>query len=335
MTVQSSKFIFLLFILVFFSGCTRNISGESTVIHNISKISEKKETAQAFQKQIKILFVGDMMFDRYIREAIGKYGDGNYDYIFEKIKNKLADYDLVVGNLEGPITDKKSVSVGSKEGESRHMVFTFDPAVAKALFDNNIKLVNLGNNHILNQGEKGVEQTKKYLTDTGVEYFGDTGEMEVEPPRGGSTSKVLEIGEMRIGFVNYNYSVAGSFERAVENIKLAKKQSDIVVVCPHWGTEYKVGDPGPAIRDMARKFIDAGADAVIGTHPHVIQASEDYKDKKIYYSLGNFVFDQYFQEEIMEGLGVEMTVNPDDAIEYSELKFEMTKKGQTIFKAKP
>ncbi|MFH0930054.1 MAG: CapA family protein, partial [Candidatus Moraniibacteriota bacterium] len=65
------------------------------------------------------------------------------------------------------------------------------------------------------------------------------------------------------------------------------------------------------------------------------QSSEVYKNKKIYYSLGNFVFDQYFQKETMEGLGVELTVSPDLSMEFSELKFEMTRKGQTIFKVKP
>jgi len=311
--------IFILVVIVLlFSGCTRNISSESAVIHNVSKTSEKKETAQAVQKQIKILFVGDMMFDRYIREAVKKYGHDNYSYIFQPIKEKLSGYDLVVGNLEGPITEKKSVSVGFREGESRHMVFTFDPAVARTLAENNIKLVNLGNNHILNQGEKGVEQTKKYLSEAGVEYFEGSGHLETKFPSGNLVS-----------FVGYNYSESDSEEKTIENIKSAKEQSDIVIICPHWGMEYKTGDPGSTIRALARRFIDAGADAVIGTHPHVIQASEDYKDKKIYYSLGNFVFDQYFQEETMEGLGVELTINPDGAIEYGELKFEMTKRGQT------
>lgn len=269
-----------------------------------------------------------MMFDRYIREGVKKYGRGDYNYVLDQIKDKLAGYDLVVGNLEGPITDKSSVSVGTAMDEKKNLVFSFDPAVAKSLVDNNIKLVDLGNNHILNQGEEGLAQTKKYLGDAGIQHFGDTGADE-------SRTLVKNIGGMKIGFVNYNYSISGSFEKAINDIDNLKKKSDIVVVCPHWGTEYKIGDPGKEIRDEAYRFIDAGADLIVGGHPHVIQDSEDYKGKKIYYSLGNFVFDQYFQKETTEGLGVELTIKPDLTTEYSELKVEMTKRGQTFFKVEP
>jgi len=307
----------ILFCLVFvFSGCVRTEKGKIN-----TPVNSAKPATEIQRKPVKILFVGDMMFDRYIREAVGKYGKGDYAYVFGQIKDKLANYDLIVGNLEGPITDKNSVSVGTAMDEKKNLVFSFDPVVAKALFENNIKLVNLGNNHILNQGDDGLNQTKKYLDSAGVKYFGDTGSTEKE-------FFIKNIGGIKIGFVNYNYSVAGSFERAIEEIKNIRSQADIVVVYPHWGTEFKVGDPGEIIRNLAYKFIDAGADAIIGTHPHVVETNETYKGKKIYYSLGNFIFDQYFQKETMEGLGVLMTIKPDLSMDYNELKFEMTKRGQ-------
>ncbi|MDI6777680.1 MAG: CapA family protein [Patescibacteria group bacterium] len=338
--MQNVKIIFILILGTFFlSGCVKNVDLRKQAEEE--KAPEQKdmssmqdavdlpvETAEASSIQagepVKILFVGDMMFDRHIREAVAKYGSGKYNYVLEPMKEKLSEYDLVVGNLEGPITSNKSTSVNTKMGESKNFVFTFDPIVAKVLAENNIKLVNLGNNHILNQGEKGVEQTKKYLDETGVEYFD-----------GSQSSTLGTENSVKLGFVSYNYSVPDSAETAIEEIKSVKEQSDVVVVCPHWGTEYKTGDPGNSVRALAYRFIDAGADAVIGTHPHVIQASEEYQGKKIYYSLGNFVFDQYFQPETMEGLGVEITINPDRSMEYGELKFEMTKKGQTIFKVEP
>ena len=296
----------------------KGASSEKILMNNSTKDTNIRDNSIASQKAVKILFVGDMMFDRHIREAVEKYGSGDYDYILAPLKEKLSDYDLVIGNLEGPITNKKSVSINTKIGEGKNFIFTFDPTVAKVLAENNIKLVNLGNNHILNQGEKGLEQTKKYLDEAGVQYFGDADNLETEFPSGNSVS-----------FVSYNYSIPDSAETAIEEIKSAKEQSNLVIVCPHWGTEYKVGDPGKTVRALAHRFVDAGADAVIGTHPHVIQESEEYKGKKIYYSLGNFVFDQYFQKETMEGLGVEMTIHPEGRLEYREVKFEMTKKGQT------
>ena len=317
-----NKIVFLALAMLAFSGCAKNAS----LTKNNNIIPENPVPIQVAdiqnKKQLKILFVGDMMFDRYIREGVKKYGKGDYNYIFASIKDKLAGYDLVLGNLEGPITDKSSVSVGTAMDAKENLKFTFDPAVAKALADNNIKLVDLGNNHMLNQGDDGIVQTKKNLDEAGVQYFGDTG--------GGGDGAILKnIGGTKIGFVNYNYSIVGSFERAVEDIKSVKSKTDIVIVCPHWGTEYKVGDPEQKIKAEAYKLIDAGADAIIGGHPHVIEDSEIYKNKKIYYSLGNFIFDQYFQKETMEGLGVEVLIKPDLTMEFSEVKFEMNKRGQT------
>ena len=337
MTVKNVKIIFLFLGILLFSGCVRNVdlrkeakdekAREQKSITSmrgaVDLEEEKNESPQIAEtktdESVKILFVGDMMFDRHIRQAVEKYGKGDYNYILEPLKEKLSEYDLVVGNLEGPITDNKSVSVSTKIGESKNFVLTFDPIVAKVLAENNIKLVNLGNNHILNQGEKGVEQTEKYLDGAGVEYFGDD-------------FSIREIGGMKIGFVGYNYSVADSLEKTIGEIGDIRGEADVIIACPHWGVEYKTGDPGASIRALAHRLIDAGADAVIGTHPHVIQDLEDYNGKRIYYSLGNFVFDQYFQKETMEELGVELTINPDGGMEYSEVKFEMTKKGQTKLK---
>ena len=312
--------------LFFLSGCAKDVEQKQS-IQNFSA-GQNETPKKVASKPIKILFVGDMMFDRYIREAVRTYGKGDYNYVLEPVKNKLSEYDLVVANLEGPITDKESISVGTAMDEKKNLVFTFDPEVANTLAENNIKLVDIGNNHILNQGEGGPEQTKKYLQEAGVQYFGDMGADE-------SRALVKNISGTKIGFVNYNYSAAGSFERSVKDVQDLKTKSDLVLVCPHWGTEYKIGDPGQKIRSEAHKFIDAGADAIIGGHPHVVQTSEIYKGKKIYYSLGNFIFDQYFQKETTEGLGVEVLISPDLKMEFSELKFEMTKRGQTIFKAKP
>lgn len=249
---------------------------------NIASVDEKekKENINLSRSEIKILFVGDMMFDRYIRQVAEKRG-GDYSYILAPVKDYLSGFDLVVGNLEGPITDKNSVSSGSEMGEKKNLVFTFDPAVAEILAENNIELVNLGNNHILNQGEEGLEQTKKYLTEAGMEYFGDGGDLEAKLPSGGLVFK--NIGGVEFVFVGYNYVENGVEAKTLENIKRAREQADIVIVCPHWGTEYKIGDPGTKIEALAHDFIDAGADAVIGTHPHVMQKSELYKGKKIYY----------------------------------------------------
>ena len=122
------------------------------------------------KKYTQLLFVGDLMFDRGIRYFANKNG-GN-EFIFDKIRPILANNDLVITNLEGPITDRKSISSETKPGSTNNYFFTFDPSVAETLYRENIKLVNLGNNHILNFGWPGLNSTKKYLDKAGVNYFG-------------------------------------------------------------------------------------------------------------------------------------------------------------------
>jgi gamma-polyglutamate biosynthesis protein CapA len=319
---------------VFLIFCLGGCDGRQK--ENISDVS-KRDTVQMTEgdaeqsaeekKPVKILFIGDMMFDRYIRTLAEKRA-GDYSFIFSEIKDFLSGYDLVIGNLEGPITGKNSVSVGTAMDEKKNLVFSFDPAVAKVLWESNIKLVNLGNNHILNQGEEGLAETEKSLEEAGIEYFGDTGH--------GQEFSIRKIRGNELAFINYNYSQSGSFEKALGDIKNLKGQSDFVIALPHWGTEYKAGDPGQKIREAAHELVDAGADLVVGTHPHVVQESETYKGKKIYYSLGNFIFDQYFSLDTMRGLAVGVEMNPEGkSMNFQNIPVRMEKRGKTTIEKKP
>ena len=264
------------------------------------------------------------MLDRGIRYYAEKNG-GN-DFIFNEISSTLAKNDLVVANLEGPITPEKSISILTKPGETNNYFFTFNPSWAETLYKNNIRIVSLGNNHILNFGREGLKSTKYYLDKANIGYFG-------APDYPKSVSK--EIGGVRITFINYNeFSAIGELEElaTIEEIEKAKEFSDIIIVYSHWGIEY-IYDPPEYIKSLAREFIDAGADLVIGSHPHVIEPSEDYKGKKIYYSLGNFIFDQYFSQEVRNGMGVEVLINRDTkTMSFSEISFYLQNNGQTIIK---
>ena len=235
--------------------------------------------------------------------------------------------DLVVVNLEGPITGNKSVSAGSAPGSSNNYLFTFDPSVAQTLFDQNIKIVDLGNNHILNFGRQGLAETKKYLDQAHVSYFG-----AADYPRSIST----KIKGVKITFVSYNqFSDLQDAEApaTLEEIKKAKQFSDIIIVYAHWGAEY-VG-PDQAMRDLGHQFIDAGADLVIGSHSHIIGPVETYKDKKIYYSLGNFIFDQYFDESVRNGLGVVVKIDAETKkLSFEEKHFYLQSNGQTVLEDK-
>lgn len=239
---------------------------------------------------VTVLFGGDLMFDRWIRTVSGKRGG---EYILAPVREYLQVADLVVANLEGPITDSPSVSETSALGSRDNYVFTFPTETATLLKRENIGLVNIGNNHILNFKEDGVRQTKEFLEQAGVEYFGS-------PLTDDVRYHVRDVRGTRIAFVNYNQFVWHGREKAFDDIAAVKEQTDFVVVYTHWGDEY-VATP-QAVKDIAHAFVDAGADLIIGSHPHVIQEREEYKGKTIYYSLGNMVFDQYFSPETQAGL---------------------------------
>lgn len=272
--------------------------------------------------QIQILFAGDMMLDRGVQYYAKKNG-GN-GFVFSQIHDKLLTYDLVVANLEGPVTNNSSISITAKLESPESFYFTFDPTWAETLSDNNIRLVNLGNNHILNFLGSGLTETKEYLKKAGIDYFGAP-----DYPKSAS----IEVKGVKITFINYNefatYGDIGA-KITIEEIKKAKIDSDIVVVYAHWGAEY-VQEPPSQIKTLARQFIDAGADLIIGSHPHVIQPIEIYKGKRIYYSLGNFIFDQYFSEQTKNGLGVVLKIDVKKRqLEFEEINFYMQPNSQTV-----
>ena len=255
------------------------------------------EAAPLPDTPIKLVFVGDMMFDRRIREMAIEKG---YTYLFDSVRDQLGSADLVIGNLEGVITDNASVSVHTKPGGENNYRFTFAPEVAKVLHDAGIGAVSLANNHSDNFGLAGVEATKQYLHANGIYTFGD-------PYKRGETLTYTK-GEFSIGFVGYNQFAPAPEQDTVHAIEALKKDNiDTIIVYAHWGDEY-MPQSKKSDRILARRFIDAGADLVVGTHPHVIQEKEQYLGRTIYYSLGNFVFDQYFDERVTCGLLLTVTL---------------------------
>jgi len=275
-----------------------------------------------YQQNVKLLFLGDIMLDRGIRYYANK--NGGYDYVFEKVKPVFENYDLVVPNLEGPITNNNSVSITTKAGDPNNFYFTFDPIIAQTLFDQNIKLVNLGNNHILNFYSKGLVSTKDYLDKAGVDYFGVPDDKR---------SAFKEIKGVKIAFIGYNEFYGKSEtnkEEVISEIKKYKSEADIIAVFCHWGIEY-VKTPNKNQVDLAHNFVDAGADLIIGGHPHVIQTIEEYNGKKIYYSLGNFIFDMYFTEDVRNGMGVEVSIDKQTKkLDFTDMNFYLEKGGQTV-----
>jgi poly-gamma-glutamate synthesis protein (capsule biosynthesis protein) len=280
--------------------------------------------------EITLLFVGDMMFDRTIRIKMQRHELGTF-FPLKQLEPYFQQFDYVIGNLEGPVTDKPSRSVGSEPGSTNNFFFTFQPEIAQTLYEQNLRIVNLGNNHILNFGTDGVRQTKEYLSQANVRYFGDTSTETTSDER----TIVVDHEGFKLGFVGYNQFIKDGLPHALEDIAWIKPQVDFVIVYPHWGNEY-VPTANAAIVKMAHQLVDQGADLVIGAHPHVIQNVEEYNNVRIYYSLGNFVFDQYFSKEVQEGMMVEVTIDPaTKALQFTEKRVQLRPDGSTIMKDTP
>lgn len=270
---------------------------------------------------ITLTFVGDMNLDRYARTVAEKNG---YAFLLgDDVRSVLQASTCAIGNVEGPITTQKSVSQYSAMGAPDNYRFTFDPAVIPFLAEAGFCAVSIGNNHIGNFGTEGIASTRTLLGESDVAFFGDVGD-------DAERVFVREFNGVRVAIVGSNTFITDGHARALADVHAVRDRADVVIVYPHWGTEY-VGTAGTQQQQQAHAFIDAGADAVIGAHPHVIQNTEVYKGKTIYYSVGNFIFDQYFRPETQVGLMVTVTIDPQSAtLTFHDTRVEMRTTGQTV-----
>lgn len=270
--------------------------GENTsyVTGYFSKENDKNFN-ESKSRPISFLFGGDVMLDRSIRLSISQKGAR---FLTEKIDRLFSAQDVVMVNLEGPVTSSASVS-NVLVSNPNHFRFTFNKGQTKEFFDfNNVNVVSAGNNHIYNFGVEGEQETRNFLEKNKVAYTGMPNMRE-------DNSVIKEVKGRKIAFVAYNYSAGLTRDQVVEEIKKMKVKSDFVVVYVHWGHEYHLRE-SESQRNLAHMFVDAGADVIIGSHPHVVQPVEIYKDKAIFYSLGNMIFDQYFSKDVRERLMVNL-----------------------------
>jgi poly-gamma-glutamate synthesis protein (capsule biosynthesis protein) len=194
-------------------------------------------------------------------------------WFFGNVKSVFSKDDLTVVNLEGALTDRKTHI--SKPG-SPVFYFRGNPKYTKVLNSGSVEVCNIANNHSMDYGAAGYSDTKKALKKAGIRYYGN------------NKVTVMEVKGVKIGFVGVQFTSSKSL--IVSLIKKAKKKgAEVIVFTSHDGAEgsYK---PTARQRAAARSAIDAGADAAIFHHPHVIQGTEKYKGKFIAWSLGNFCF---------------------------------------------
>lgn len=249
---------------------------------------------------VTLEFVGDIMLARNVESYIKTYGQ---DYPFEKIGDLLASNDLLIGNFEGTVREKENIEV------TNVMNFDTTPANVTMLANQGFDLLSLSNNHADDFGRTTLDLTRQTITDSGMTPFGDAWESSLYVAH-------KTVNGLPLAFVGY-HAFNESTEGVMEAIKTEKAAGNFVIVMPHWGVEY-VRDPSSSQVFAAHQFIDAGADAIIGAHPHVIETVEIYKNVPIIYSLGNFLFDQDWSEDTKRGMTVKLTIADDQLT----LKFE-------------
>ncbi|MFM1655124.1 CapA family protein [Brevibacillus sp. B_LB10_24] len=240
---------------------------------------------------VNLTFVGDVIFSGHVERMLKENG---YDYPYTHVSSLLGQDDYTVANLETPVT-KRGVPAQDKD-----FVYKSPPEAIPALKAAGVDLVNLANNHSMDQGVEGLLDTFAVLQENEIEYVGAGADIDrayapVYVERGGI--KLAFLGFSRIvpevsWYAGKNKpGVAATYDpaRAVQAIRGAKEQADLVIVIAHWGKE-RVDFPVDYQKELARAYIDAGADLIVGGHPHVLQGFESYKNKWIAYSLGNFIF---------------------------------------------
>jgi len=273
---------------------TRNKLKENQVIskdvpkindNNTSNLSNTKEEVIAapiikdINTEVLMSAVGDCTigtdtkfnYETSLPAMVVKQGK-DFSYLFKNVSSIFRTDDVTIANLETTFTD-------STDKEDKQFTFKASSDYAKSLPLGSIEAVNISNNHIYDYKQKGFEDTKLALESVNVNYFGE------------GSKWVTKIKEQSFGFLGYRgWSLdKGFLSKLKADIAELKKTNSVVIINFHWGSEnqyYPIG----AQKELAYYAIDNGADIILGHHPHVIQGIEQYKNRIIAYSLGNFCF---------------------------------------------
>ncbi len=293
------------------------VGGVRFLMHaSVSPVDARPDTASGAiasgpaptpETRVSLIAVGDIMLSRTVEQRMKRHG---MDYPLRETAGFLRGADITFGNLECPITPGRAVAPFT-------MSFRAPVESAVVLRDAGFDMLSLANNHSMNFGAKGITDTFRYLAEKEVAFVGAGKDAEEA-----NAPRFIGVQGLRFAFLAYNdddvvpdgYEAADkrpgtAFMRILrmqEAVKAAKAQADFVLVSMHSGVEY-VNKPNGRQTDFAHAAIDAGAEMVIGHHPHVVQTLEKYKGKYIFYSLGNFVFDQMDTRDTREGLAMKVT----------------------------
>ena len=288
---------------------------------------------------------GDIMLDRGVYETLAVKGKGadfpfdggtaeitgrckdcsplGWDTPYTKrtgnagaFRNLIKGADIAIANFENPAPNKWT-------WHTSKTVFSANPKFIDGLANAGIDYVSLANNHIRDAGGAGLLQTIANVTERGIAVSGAGKNLAAA-----RKPAILEAAGTKVAILGYD-AIAGYYHATATKIGSApftaavvkadvaaarKAGADLVIVFPHWGTEYDA-TPFANQKKLARMAIDAGADMIIGNHAHWAAAMEIYKGRPIWYALGNFVFDQTWSEPTMEGITLELTFRGTELVQ--------------------
>ncbi len=261
------------------------------------------------KNEVSFLAVGDIMLSRNVANKIKKAGDPLLP--FSAMVDVFAGVNFSVGNLESPFSGSNYIP------QTGSLIFNTPDVNIKGLTQNKFKVVSLANNHVLDQGINGLERTINFLNKNGIGHTGAGANLE-----SAWQPAMVNTSGIKTCFVGTSYASINDGGKSTNNyvariedtdtLKLQitnlKSNCDFIAVLMHAGTEY-VQEPNQSQINFAHAAIDAGADIVIGHHPHWVQTIEKYKGKYIFYSLGNFIFDQMWSQETREGLALKIKIS--------------------------
>lgn len=301
-------------LLILLTGCQTDKEIRSEKVINEIKFTiqgttrpvsslDKKEGVLQLKGEIEVAAIGDIIPHQNVkrcaeqhREDEGKvYKNEGYDYLFERVRDELKA-DITIANYESPIASPES-------SLERPFVFNSPVSLLRAAAEANINIFNIANNHIYDQGIKGFNDTLKSFRDNKISYIGTYKNNRPVPftyEKNGIRVAIFGFTTLMNSMINYDKldEFVRKYDEKIdpEAIRGVREQYDVIIIYIHWGEEY-IKEPSKAQREIALQLIDAGADIIIGGHPHILQplelmVSEDKRVVPVIFSLGNFISNQ-------------------------------------------
>lgn len=247
---------------------------------------------QKQNQETTLMFAGDAMFGR----AVYNQFHDNLTDAFLSLGQDFFKGDVTILNLEGPMVENEFIPDLNPD----NLIMKFPPQTKDTLKWLGINTVSLANNHTGNQGAPNLAYTRQILADSQITTIGDP-QNSTDLVKSFSNDNQKTISIIAVNAIANTPDLEGI-------IKEQKNNNNFVIIFPHWGGEYETSH-NLAQQKLAHTWIDEGADMIIGSHPHVVQDAELYNKKPIFYSLGNFIFDQTFSQNTQRGLILKAKIN--------------------------